>query len=190
MKFASRRAMVVLSLIVFLLVPVSVSAGLVVGANVNITRRPGNQVEAAIAINPTNPQNLFMASNNDAIPVGVFAAYSMDGGATWNALGGGAFATGADGLPGACCDPSAAFDQLGNLFIASLVVDRFNQGHTVVALSTNGGQSFTLLTQVGTDADQPTVATGPGVVWITYKEFGQAGTPIVAHGTTVSGLGM
>lgn len=40
-----------------------------------------NQVEVAIAIDPTNPDRMFAFSNNQS--VGLFAAYSIDGGATW-----------------------------------------------------------------------------------------------------------
>src|SRR5262249_51640468 len=49
-----------------------------VGPNVNATRATGSQAETTIAINPTNPLNLF-ASDTWANSV----RYSMDGGATW-----------------------------------------------------------------------------------------------------------
>src|SRR5262249_23500504 len=52
-------------------IPQRSTGGLTVGPNVNISRLPGSQSEGTIAINPTNPRNLFAASN------GPFARYSL-----------------------------------------------------------------------------------------------------------------
>jgi len=151
-----------------------------VGANVNITREAGNQAESAIAIDPTHPSRLFEVSNVD---IGDFlvAGVSNDSGATWATRH---MANGADGLPAACCDPSVAFDSKGNLFMTYLSADF----HSIeVALSTNGGRSFTLLASYsGNIVDQPTIATGPSSVWLVFR--GSKGK-MVSTGAAVKGLG-
>jgi Neuraminidase (sialidase) len=96
-------------------------------------------------------------------------------------------ATGHDGLPSACCDPSAAFDQFGNLFIGYL-------GETAgvyVALSTDAGKHFKLLKKVtSADVDQPTLTTGPGSksgkgsVWVNYSD---SNDQVLVSGATVNG---
>ena len=152
----------------------------------DVSQMPGDQSEPSIAIDPNNLNRLFAVSNEEG--TGLFAAVSSDGGVTWSAR---TMADGSDGLPVAFCDPKAAFDQFGNLFLTYLDPT----GTTViVALSTDGGQSFTSLDTFydPTGVDQPTVATGPGVggkgsaVWETFLE----GTQIVATGASVTGLGL
>lgn len=178
------------ALLILVLASVESSAQLTVGPNVNASRLAGNHQEVAIAIDPTNSNRLFTFSNTEVASGGLFAAFSTDGGATWTYTdtGDGIIADAGDALPAACCDPSAAWDQFGNLFI-SYLDNNFTTGPQVrVALSVDGGQNFTLIGTLGNDTDFPTIATGSGSVWITYKEFGQAGTPIVAHGAAVTGL--
>src|SRR5205823_11025153 len=78
--------------------------------------------EEAIAVNPTNPQNIVTVTNvghsEAGRTAGMFEGVSFDGGATWTrkliALGGG------DPLGDACCDPSLSFDRYGNLFLTYL----------------------------------------------------------------------
>src|SRR5689334_17680616 len=155
---------------------------------VNVSKMRGNQTEGTIAIDPTNPNRLFMASNTatgrdpDLGPTDVnpgvaalFGATSTDAGVTWagrefaNGIGG-------DNLPAACCDPSAEFDNFGNLFFVylSFVTTPQYQGTEIdVIHSTDGGQTFTLLTTYRGDdtdgpgpdtgdCDQPTITTGAG----------------------------
>jgi hypothetical protein len=156
------------------------ATALTAGANVNITRESGNQAEASIAIDPTNPSRLFEVSNID---FGDFlvAGFSNDSGKTWTTRH---MADGADGLPAACCDPSVAFDARGNLFMTYLSADFHN---IEVGLSTDGGRSFRLLaTHSGNVEDQPTIATGPGSVQLIFR--GSKGK-IVTTGAAVSGLG-
>lgn len=177
------------ALVITLLSMVDASAQLVLGPNVNISRLAGNHQEAAIAINPTNPNNLFAFSNTE-LGAGLFAAFSTDGGATWTYVDAadGTIADGdvGDPLPAACCDPSAAWDEFGNLFIAYLD-NNFATGPQVrIALSTDGGQTFSLLATLGASTDQETIVTGAGTVWVTYNESGQ----IVAQGAPVSALGV
>ena len=45
---------------------IAAHAGLVVGANINISRATGYQGETAIAMDPTNTQRLFAVSNNQS----------------------------------------------------------------------------------------------------------------------------
>ncbi len=171
----------------------SVSAAtLVVGTNVNTSRLAGNQSEAAIALDPTNPNRLFVFSNMEGN--GLFAVYSTNAGASWRYTdpSDGTIADGGDSLPAACCDPSATWDRFGNLFISYV---NANLDAVVVLVSTNGGVSFFLHSNlaVGHDVDQETIVasmgSAPPVVWITYKDFNLPGTPIVAHGAAVTGLG-
>ena len=146
--------------------------------NVNITRAPQNQSEESITINPLNTSNVFEVSNietGDGLMVGT----SSDGGATWSTR---TIANDSDNLPPACCDPSAAYDSFGNLFLAYLSSD---DRKVYLLLSTDNGQNFTLLQQFKGNVDQPTVATGPGSVWLDFdKDPGVAIT-----GAAVTGLG-
>src|SRR4051794_12518800 len=50
-------------------------------AVVNVSRRPGQQSEGTIAIDPANPARVFAASNESG--VSLFGAASADGGLTW-----------------------------------------------------------------------------------------------------------
>src|SRR5438105_15956826 len=67
--------------------------GLSVGANVDVSRRSGNESESAIAIDPTNPNRMFILSNVDNGNF-LFGAYSTNAGATWTTRH---LATGSDG---------------------------------------------------------------------------------------------
>lgn len=158
---------------------------------VNVSRMSGQQAEESIAVNPTNPNEMFLAANEDG--TSLLGAVSEDGGATWS---GRTFATGTDGLPRACCDPSAAFDAFGNLFFAYLGEDSNN---AEVLLSTDGGQTFTHLASLPGRADQPTIAVGHGSVWVAFQQGGAA-TPAtgavtarnagaLAYAAAVGGLG-
>jgi HYR domain len=147
-----------------------------VGANVNITKLGGNQAEGTIAINPTNTQELFFASNP-----GATARRSTDGGNTWVTAGA--------GIGASCCDNVAAWDTFGNLFLVNL-----NSALTEVDLylSTDGGANFTLLQTIDTGPappnnvlDQPAVKAGAGSVWVTWNDDGT----IKARGAAVTGLG-
>jgi hypothetical protein len=157
-----------------------------VGGNVNVSAALGNQAEATIAVNPTNTQQIFVASNP-----GTTARRSTDGGQTWNPVNPG-FA----GAQAPCCDNVAAWDQFGNLFLVylSLGADGAIGGtpastdQTIeLALSVDGGQTFNIIQQIDGPArvDQPSVAVGGGSVWVTWNR----GNIIAARGATVTGLG-
>jgi hypothetical protein len=164
--------------------------------NVNIFHEEGNQQETTVAVNPSDTRQVFVASNDEHLAAGLFSGRSSDGGVTWRHR---SIATGRDGLPPACCDPSSSWDAFGNLFLTYLTFVPAGDGNfefdTVVALSTNGGESFSLLAQLSNshDADQPTVTSGAGSVWVTYRdfgaEFGENGR-LVARGARVSARGV
>jgi hypothetical protein len=106
--------------------------------SVNITRLGGNQSEAAIAIDPTDPNNVVEFSNRER-GVGMILARSTDGGETWDVA---PFARD-DRFGNACCDPTLSWDTYGNLFMAWL--DLKDSGTIPVAISTDGGQTFRML---------------------------------------------
>src|SRR6266540_712672 len=166
----------------------------VVGPNVNVSRMNTDQTEPAIAIDPTNPNRLFIASNLEGN--GLFAAFSVNGGASWSYTSGdGRIADGNDTLPLACCEPSATCDLFGNLYLVYLKTSA--PAGIVVLLSTNFGQGFRLLATLGSghSVDQPTVAANCRIspsnlaVWVTYQDSSLAGYPVVAQGASVTGLG-
>ena len=140
-----------------------------VGPNVNVTKASGNQAEGTIAVNPTNANQLFVASNP-----GATSRRSTDGGATWIAAGA--------GIPASCCDNVAAWDSFGNLFLVNI---NAALNAVVLFLSTDGGANFTTLQTIDTGSiDQPSVKAGAGSVWVTWND----GT-IKARGAAVTGLG-
>ena len=167
---------------------------------VDVSQRVGNESEEAIAVNPTNPNNVVIVTNIAEGFSGLFKAVSFDGGLTWTTS---IIATGQtaddpnDPLGDSCCDPSLAFDQYGNLFLSYL----YNIEIPVpVALSTDGGVTFHLIAKIpkpdkvtgvgmrqGTFrfTDQETIVTGAGTVWLVVN----GGGPMVATGARVSGLG-
>jgi hypothetical protein len=162
--------------------PASAAVMLTAGPNVNVTKTAGNQNEAGIAADPTNPTHLFLASNDDsaAFPDGLIGAVSSDGGATWATR---KLADGAtDTLTKACCDPKTSWDGFGNLFLVYLSA---SLNRTIVARSTDGGATFTQLASLPA-ADQPSVATGANSVWVTFEQGGA----IQAAGASVTGLGV
>ena len=152
----------------------------------NVSQMPGNQTDGTIAVDPTSTSRLFSASAEEG--TGLFVASSGDGGVTWT---GQAIAAGGDSLPVAGGQPRAAFDQFGNLYLA--YVDQSGQ-HIVVAISTDGGQSFTTLEQFYSPSgvSRPLIATGPGTngtasVWLTFLDGTQQ---IDATGLAADSLGV
>jgi Ca2+-binding RTX toxin-like protein len=148
----------------------------------NTSIRALNQMEAAIAVDPKNPNRVFVASNSNNLvggspAAGLFAAYSTDSGSSWTRT---LIATGDDSTA-ACCDPTVVFDKFGNLYLAYVNTVK----DTVVVLkSIDGGQNFTPLKEFvdspkGPEMDQPTLTTGPSAtdpnaatVWIAYQSSG------------------
>jgi hypothetical protein len=162
--------------------------------NINISKATGNQSEDAIAINPTNPKQMTVVSNEGEI-TGLFHGWTTDGGLTWSTD---VIADG-DNLGTACCDPSLASDTYGNIFLTWLT----SRITVAVALSTNGGASFVKIATfpAGTgparpgranrsaapflgSGDQPSIVAAENQVWVTFT-----GSTIVAQGASVTGLG-
>jgi hypothetical protein len=180
--------------------------GQIVGeAERNVSQMEDYQNECAIAINPSNKNELVVACNNSG--PGLFFARSTDRGNSWTYADPDKTIADGDGLPTpsdpnpdpdqyqgplACCDPSLAWDSFGNLFVTYLGATSTLGVKTL--LSTNGGQTFTLLQEFNGTADQPTVVaddtndpTGAQVtVWIVWKEL----TRMRASGAAVTGPGM
>jgi hypothetical protein len=182
-----------------------------VGGTIDISHDKGNEFNPAIAVDPTHPSHLFAVANwegqTDAqgVPIGLFAAYSSDGGAHWTAE---VLAAGGDGLPIAhdagWTAPSVAWDQYGNLFLAYCGPQPGRSGGVVIALSTDGGQSFTSLPlSINHPVSyRPKLSTGAGTVWVAYSNLdpnpGPSDPrqprplllgPVEAAGARVAGLG-
>jgi hypothetical protein len=179
------------------------SVSLDVGPNVNTSRLPFNQQEETIAVNPANPANLFVAANSRNLhqvtppAAAQFAAYSMNGGQSWQDVDpeDGTVGDGGDNLPRAVFDTSAAFDVYGNLFWAYLHPTPDGETQVAVLLSTDGGKTFSVLDLLrsGKSTDHPILVTGPGPggsgssVWVSYVTYSP--NQIVAQGASVTGLG-
>src|SRR6266545_4923644 len=80
-----KRAVVALSLVAIAAVPGAASAA--TPTNVDVSQRLGNESEEAIAVNPTNPNNIVVFTNvghtEAGLMAGMFLGVSFDGGATW-----------------------------------------------------------------------------------------------------------
>jgi hypothetical protein len=164
--------------------------------NVDISQSRGNESETALAISHTNPMLMTSVSNLESSAMS--HSWSTDGGKTWQ------HDTIADGdaLGFACCDGQLAADDFGNIFLAYL-----NSAIEVkIGISTDGGATFQPLPFLSSlpsgvpsfplkslarageriSGDQPSIACGPGSVWLSWTSSG--GT-IQASGAPVTGLG-
>ena len=153
-------------------------ASIPIPTNINLSKMRGSQSEGAVAVDPTNASRIFVVANIDRGD-GLFTSRSRDGGAHWTKN---IIADGLDSLVPACCDPSASFDEFGNLFVGYINNDT---NEVLVIRSGNGGQSFSRLDHFNGDIDQPTVTSGEGSVWVTFEQDQH----IFASGARVSGLG-
>jgi hypothetical protein len=166
----------------------------------------GNEAEDAIAVNPTNPLNVVTMATLPNVVSGLFEGVSFDGGKTWTRK---VIGTGAP-LGEICCDEQLAWDRFGNLWMTYLVN---TNGHVFVAVSTDGGLTFTKAAEVvpttptGSRApsgatpklprprsnnphisgDQPSISAGANSVWVSYTSF--PSTVVQAFGASVTGLG-
>jgi hypothetical protein len=192
MRLGSSVAAFCAALCVILLV--AIPAGAAPPTNVDISQRHTNESEEAIAVNPTNPNNIVEVSNVDFPDAGMLEGVSFDGGQTWTTK----LIGDNDNLGDACCDPSLSFDSYGNLFLTYL----FNVEDTLpIALSTDGGLSFHPIANISGIAkrnetgserrglfhfvDQPTITAAEGEVWVVVN----VGGPMGAFGARVTGLG-
>lgn len=161
--------------------------------NVDVSQRPGNESEEAIAVNPLNPNNVVIVTNVAGSAPGMFEGVSFDGGKTWST----SIIGNNDNLKDACCDPSLSFDKNGNLFMTYLYI---TENFIPVALSTDGGLHFNIVANIMKPdtsssnttnekglfrfVDQPTIAAASNEVWVVFN----AGGPIMAAGARVAGF--
>lgn len=158
----------------------------------NTSKRTNDDNECAIAINPTNKDQIFVSSNVVGIS-GLFCARSTDGGLTWTypdpsdkTLADGDANQGAS----ACCDPTLTWDAFGNLYLTYI---NSNVNQIVTLRSTDGGATFTTLASFGpASVDQPTIVSAktsnpnaPVALWVVWNQGGS----MVARGAAVTGLG-
>jgi len=138
------------------------------GANVNLTNNANGDytAEPAIAVDPTNPTNIFVVADHSTTvpfpnPAGLIVATSSDGGVTWAKR---SIADGNDTLPfGGFGQPSVSWDQFGNLFLTYTTVDNVNNTITSsVLVSTDAGQTFNVVGGPFNSGDRPNIVTGPG----------------------------
>jgi hypothetical protein len=174
--------------------------------NLDTSAIHGNEAEDAIAINPTNPSNIVTMAVLPGVGSGIFEGISFDGGKTWTRQ-----VIGRGGELGKiCCDQQLAWDRYGNLWMVYLL----NTSNNVpIALSTDGGLTFTKVTEIiptkpkgsrapkntsskgnnlagktaSSSADQPSISVGPDSVWVSYTSY--PASVVQAAGTEVTGLG-
>jgi hypothetical protein len=151
-------------------------------SNLNVTAMPGNEAEDAIAVNPTNPSNVVAMSTLPDVVAGLAVGVSFNDGQTWTRR---VIGAAGDPLGEICCDQQLAWDRFGNLWMTYLVN---TNGDVLVALSTDGGSSFTKVADLQTKfGDQPSIAVGPNSVWVSFTR--SPGNQIQAFGASVTGLG-
>src|SRR5437016_12268621 len=150
-------------------------------SNFNVTAMPGNEAENAIAVNPTNPSNVVAMSTLPDVVAGLAVGVSFNGGQTWTRR---VIGAAGDPLGEICCDQQLAWDRFGNLWMTYLVNSSFD---VLVALSTDGGRSFTKVADIATNGDQPSIAVGANSVWV--SDTSSKGKQIQASGAPVTGLG-
>lgn len=179
-RFRSKSLTIVLGLAVALAVT-GLAGAAPLQPNIDTSAMLGNEAEDAIAVNPTNTANVVTMSTLPDVVSGLSVNVTFNGGKTWarRVIG----ATASDPLGNICCDQQLAWDRFGNLWMTYLV----NQNNDIlVALSTDGGRSFTKVADIVTNGDQPSISAGANSVWISYTGKGKN---IQAFGAPVTGLG-
>ena len=109
-------------------------------ANVDVSQRHLNESEEAIAVNPTNPNNIVVFTNIGHREAGLQPACSWASASTAVRPGRGGWSASTTACGDACCDPSLSFDEYGNLFMTYLYK---SENKVPIALSTDGGLTFT-----------------------------------------------
>jgi hypothetical protein len=158
-------------------------AGTSIPTNFDSSVMAGNEAEDAIAVNPTNASNVVTMSTLPDVVAGLSVNVTSNAGRTWSHRVIGAATS--DPLGQICCDEQLAWDRFGNLWLTYLVN---TSGDILVALSTDGGTSFTKVADLQTKSgDQPSIAAGQNSVWISFTA--SPGNQIEAFGAPVNGLG-
>jgi hypothetical protein len=193
---------------------VSVPAPTPTPANFNVSTRLGSEGSDPIAVNPADPLNV-VAMTCDAGHAnvdGLFVGVSFDAGVTWARR---LFATGAS--VGHTCDDDLAWDRYGNLWMTHLAASgavavavstdgglRFTKVTDIVPTSPNAGAAPGSGAAQGSGAapkdalskgpsylshvaDSPSVAVGPGSVWVSFTSIPPS--VMQASGARVTGLG-
>src|SRR5438552_2803617 len=142
----------------------------------------GNEAEDAIAVNPTNASNVVTMASLPDVPAGLSVNVTFDGGSTWTRRVIGSSTS--DPLGDICCDQQLAWDGFGNLWMTYLLN---SSGDVLVALSIDGGLTFTKAADIAANGDQPSIAVGANSVWVSYTAT--PGKQIKAFGAPVAGLG-
>jgi hypothetical protein len=178
----SKFSTIVLGLLVVALVTTGLAAAAPLSTNLDSSAMLGNEAEDAIAVNPTNTSNVVTMSTLPDVVSGLSVNVTRNGGQTWarRVIGG----TISDPLGDICCDQQLAWDRFGNLWMTYLVNENF---HVLLALSTDGGMSFTKVAEIAPGGDQPSIAVGANSVWVSYAT--SPGKQIHAFGAPVTGLG-
>src|SRR5207248_6432087 len=153
--------------------------------NYDASSMHGNEAEDAIAINPTNPQNVVAMSTLPDVTAGLAVDVTFNGGSTWTRQ---VIGAGGGDLGDICCDEQLAWDRFGNLWMTYL--HNVNPD-TVIAVSVDGGLTFTKVASIppvtpkGSKSpknaepksnarggnhfnDQPSIAVGANSVWVSY----------------------
>jgi hypothetical protein len=178
----SRSLTIVLALVVALATAGLAAASAPLPANVDTSTLSGNEAEDAIAVNPTKPSNVVTMSSLADVPAGLSVNVTFNGGGTWASRVIGSSTS--DPLGDICCDQQLAWDRFGNLWMTYLLNSSLD---VFVAVSTDGGLSFTKVADIPANADQPSIAVGANSVWVSYTSY--PGTQIKAFGAPVTGLG-
>jgi hypothetical protein len=181
-RFLSSSSTVVLGVVVALAMTGLAAAG-PLPTNFDSSAMPGNEAEDAIAVNPMDASNVVTMSTLPDVVAGLSVNVTFNGGSTWERRVTGS--TISDPLGDICCDQQLAWDRFGNLWMTYLVN---SSGDVLVALSTDGGRTFTKVDDVVTKfGDQPSIAVGPNSVWVSFTA--SPGNQIQAFGAPVTGLG-
>ncbi len=117
--------------------PISALSASAPPRQVDVSNAPGAQNEAAIAVDPTNPETLIASANSFGSPMSVYT--SQDGGATWSSA-----AVPPDRPNGRCVgDPALTIDSRGREYLAFLRDSPCGVPGTPTALglATRGGPS-------------------------------------------------
>jgi hypothetical protein len=147
-----------------------------------------DQTNASLSIDPSVVGRVLATARTGSLSsgstAGVLRARSTDGGSTW------ATTTDPIGVPDSEVGPDLACDGFGNCFLAYLSAsDPFNP-QLRLALSTNGGQTFSpaALPDIPGFEGDVSVAAGAGTVWLAFTHFDTA-PRLSTLAAPVSGLG-
>jgi uncharacterized repeat protein (TIGR01451 family) len=119
--------------------------------DVNVSNLTGNESEVSIDVHPNNRNNQVIVGHAPNFAT-MNTFFTLDGGQNWTLV---ALGNAQDGLISTFrFDPTVAFDDNGNVYVAYGVrTGPPNQRTVVVARSTDGGQTYTQFTQVATTPD-------------------------------------